>query len=100
MKKKILIITSTRADYGLMKKLILLMKKQKSFLTKLMATGTHFNKNFGNTYQEIVKDKIKIDFKVKVKISGDSDWHASNYFSKQAEKVNYILSHKFKPDLI
>ena len=100
MKKKILIFTSTRADYGLMKKLILLMKKQKSFLTKLMATGTHFDKNFGNTYQEIIKDKIKIDFKVKVKIGGDRAWHASNYFSKLSEKLNYILSHKFKPDLI
>ena len=100
MKKKILIGTSTRADYGLMKKLIALMKKENSFLTKLLVTGTHFDKKFGNTYREIIKDKIKIDYKINIKISGDSAWHTAKYFSMQSEKLNLIFNQKFRPDLM
>jgi GDP/UDP-N,N'-diacetylbacillosamine 2-epimerase (hydrolysing) len=100
MKKKILILTSTRADYGLMKKLIFLLNKEKSFLIKLLVTGTHFDKKFGNTYKEIIKDKVNIDYKINLSINGDSAWHISNYFSKQAEKLNFIFKNKFKPDLI
>ena len=45
--------------------------KSKKFLNKTYINGTQFIKNFENTYQEIIKEKIKIDFK-KVKIGGDS----------------------------
>ncbi len=100
MKKKILITTSTRADFGLMKKLIVLIKKENSFLTKLLVTGTHFDKKFGNTYKEIIKDRIKIDYKINIKIKGDSAANVAKYFSKQSEKFNSILNRKFRPDLI
>ena len=83
-----------------MKKLIVLIKKENSFLTKLLVTGTHFDKKFGNTYKEIIKDRIKIDYKINIKIKGDSAANVAKYFSKQSEKFNSILNRKFRPDLI
>lgn len=99
MKKKILIVTSTRADYGLMKNLIFLLKIEKKFQTKILAAGNHFDNKFGNTYKEIERDKVKIDFKIKLKIKGDKAFDIANFFSKQSSKLNYILNKKFKPDL-
>ena len=63
-KKKILVISGSRSDYSLLKPLILKLKKEKKFLTQLVITGSHLEKKFGNTYKEIVGDKIKINKKI------------------------------------
>ena len=47
------IITSTRADFGLLKNLIFKIKKNKSFSLKVIASGAHFSKKYGYTYNEI-----------------------------------------------
>ncbi len=62
MKKKFLVFTSSRAEYGIMKNLI--KKMQKTFDTKLIVTGTHLSKKFGFTVKEINEDNIKIYKKI------------------------------------
>ena len=44
---KISVITSTRADFGLLKNLIIILKKS-NFKNTLIASGTHFSKKYGN----------------------------------------------------
>ena len=44
MKKKILVVTSTRADFGILSNLINLIEKDKSLSLKLVVTGSHLNK--------------------------------------------------------
>ena len=56
--KKILFITSSRADYGLLRNLILETQKLNPE-TYLMITGSHLSKEFGETISEIKEDKIK-----------------------------------------
>ena len=46
MKKEILIITSSRADYSPLKSLISLFEKSKDFKTTLVVTGQHLHKKF------------------------------------------------------
>ena len=65
-KKKICFISSTRADYSLLLPLILKIKKDKLFTLQLIVTGSHLDKKYGNTINEIEKEKIKIDYKVKI----------------------------------
>ena len=60
MKKKILFITTSRADYGPCKNLISLMQSSKKIIFNLIVSGTHLSKSFGKTVKEIKKDKIKI----------------------------------------
>ena len=57
--KSILFITGTRADYGKIKSLILELQKTKKFKTHLFITGMHNLTKYGNTQDEMVKDKIK-----------------------------------------
>ncbi len=58
-KKKIVFVTSTRADYGKLKSIILKLQKNKNLNTKIFVTGMHNMQNYGRTIGEIKKDKIK-----------------------------------------
>ncbi len=55
-KKKICIITGSRAEYGLLYWLIKGLKNDDEFNVKLIATGMHLKKEFGLTYKEIERD--------------------------------------------
>ena len=66
MKKKILFITTSRSDYGSCKNLISLLQSSKKIIFYLAVSGTHLSKNFGETIQEIKKDRINIFKKVDI----------------------------------
>ena len=59
MKKKILFVTCTRADYGKLKSLIINIQKNNNFISKVFVSGMHNMKLYGSTYGELLKDKIK-----------------------------------------
>ena len=69
---KIALITSSRADYGLLKPLIKRLDSDKFFDLKIIATGTHLSKEFGNTYKEIENDGFQICKKMKILEGTDS----------------------------
>ena len=56
--RKVLFITSSRADYGLLREVILETQKLNKE-TYLLVTGSHLSYEFGNTIKEIKKDNIK-----------------------------------------
>lgn len=58
-KKKILFVTSTRADYGKLKSLILRIQNNQKFISKVFVTGMHNLKIYGATYGELKLDRIK-----------------------------------------
>ena len=68
MSKKIVFVTSTRADYGKLKSIILKLQKNKNLKTKIFVTGMHNMQNYGRTIGEIKKDKIKIYLFLKTKV--------------------------------
>lgn len=69
--KKICVLTATRAEYGLLKNVIL--KLQKYFDVKVVVTGMHLSQEFGLTYKEIENDNIKIHKKIEILLSSDSE---------------------------
>ena len=95
-KKKILFVTSTRADYGKIKPLIIKTQKNKKFISKVFVTGMHNLKLYGKTIGELKMDKI----------SGLIVHNNQNKFSKMDEiLINTIrgfspVLKKFKPDLV
>ena len=54
-KKKIIFVTSTRADFGKLKSLIRITKANLRFEVKIVVTGMHLLKKFGSTYREVTK---------------------------------------------
>ena len=73
MKKKICIITGSRAEYGLLLPLLKLIKKDNFFNLQIIATGMHVSQEFGNTYQQIEKDGFTINAKVEMLLSSDTN---------------------------
>lgn len=72
-KRKICIITGSRAEYGLLYPLMKEIKKDHSLILKIIATGTHLEKKYGNTYNQIEKDGFRIDSKVYMSLKSDKD---------------------------
>ncbi len=72
MKKKICILTATRAEYGLLKPLIKKLLLVDEFDVKLVTTGAHLSPEFGLTYKEIESDGTVIDEKIEILLSADT----------------------------
>jgi len=66
--KNLAIITSTRAEYGLLRPVIEKLRKLEShdFKLSLVASGTHLSEQHGYTLNEILNDKIRVDYTVRV----------------------------------
>jgi GDP/UDP-N,N'-diacetylbacillosamine 2-epimerase (hydrolysing) len=62
--KKICFITSTRADYGLLKHLMLRVKKSKKLKLQIIATAMHLEDEFGLTIRSIENDGFKVNKKI------------------------------------
>jgi GDP/UDP-N,N'-diacetylbacillosamine 2-epimerase (hydrolysing) len=72
MKKKISILTATRAEYGLLKPIIAKLNALSEFDVKIVVTGAHLSPEFGLTYQEIENDGFIIDKKIEILLSADT----------------------------
>ena len=72
MKKKIYVVSGSRAEYGLLKNLINKFKDDKDIKLKIFVTGMHLSPVFGNTYKEIIKDGFVVDKKVKILSHSDT----------------------------
>ncbi len=66
MKKKICVLTATRAEYGLLRLIIEKLNSVSEFDVKLAVTGTHLSEQFGLTYHEIEEDGFDIDTKIHI----------------------------------
>ena len=71
-KKKIYFITGSRSEYGLLRNILISLKKEKSVSTRLIVTGSHLLKQYGNTGNEILRDKIKIFKKINIVQKNDN----------------------------
>ena len=56
MKKKVCVVTGTRAEYGLLYWLIKEIDKDEDMELQLVVTGMHLSSEFGCTYKEIEKE--------------------------------------------
>ncbi len=70
--KKICVLTATRAEYGLLKPVILKLNNVPEFDVKVVATGMHLSPEFGYTYKEVEDDGIIIDEKIEILLSSDT----------------------------
>ena len=83
---KICFITSSRADYGLMMKLMKLVKYDKNLKLQLIVTGSHLSHAHGQTYKEILKDGFSIDRKCNLKIKNCKPKDICNYIGLTTKK--------------
>ncbi len=71
-KKRICVVTGSRAEYGLLRHLMDAIKASEWLSLQLIVTGMHLSPEFGSTYQEIEADGFRIDRKVEMLLSSDT----------------------------
>lgn len=72
MKRKICIITGTRAEFGLLRLLMQEVQEAPECQLQIVATGMHLAPEYGLTYKEIEQADFNIDYKVDMQLSSDS----------------------------
>lgn len=71
-KRKICVVTGTRAEYGLLYWLMKEIQADDALDLQIIATGMHLSPEFGLTYQTIEQDGFFIDEKVEMLLSSDT----------------------------
>ena len=101
MSRRICVVTGSRAEYGLLNRLIRMIADSPLTELKLIATNMHLSPLFGETYKEIEADGFTID--KKVPILEDTAPDNSEATLKAMSKAISGLSEAFselKPDLV
>ena len=99
LKKKICVVTGSRAEYGLLYPTIKKIDQDKELKLQLVVTGSHLSKDHGLTINEVKKDNIKIASLVDLKIIGDSKKDIVDYISLAIKKLGLVYQ-KLKPDYL
>ncbi|MCL5072088.1 MAG: UDP-N-acetylglucosamine 2-epimerase [Actinobacteria bacterium] len=93
--KKILVITGSRSDYGLLKPLIQTLIKRTELKVYVLVTGMHTLKTYGLTIGEIIKDEIPVNHIVRINPNNNMiEW-----LSKEIVGINNFCE-KIQPDMI
>ena len=69
---KICVVTGSRAEYGLLSRLMQMIQEDSGLKLQVIATNMHLSPEFGLTYQEIEKDGFFINKKVEMLLSSDT----------------------------
>jgi GDP/UDP-N,N'-diacetylbacillosamine 2-epimerase (hydrolysing) len=98
MKKKICIVTGSRAEYGLLYWLLKEIEASQDFELQLIVTGMHLSAEFGSTYKEIEKD-FKINKKIDIDLTLDTSLGISR--SMSIAQISFAKAYnKLNPDII
>jgi GDP/UDP-N,N'-diacetylbacillosamine 2-epimerase (hydrolysing) len=97
--KNILVVTGSRADYGLLKRLMKLIDLDPEMKLQIIVTGSHLSSKHGLTYKEIEEDGFQIDFKVDIIENIIDAQSTAKAMSKAQNEITKILG-EIKPDLM
>jgi GDP/UDP-N,N'-diacetylbacillosamine 2-epimerase (hydrolysing) len=99
MKRKICVISGSRADYGLLRFVMQGINEDPDLILQVVATGMHLSPTFGFTYKEIEADGFNIDFKVEILSSSDTPVGLAESMSKGLIGCARAFN-RLKPDVI
>ena len=99
MKRSIWVVTTSRADYGLLFNLMKELKEDNNCDLKIIATGMHVSEKHGNTYKKIVDDGFEIYKKIDMELTDDSSESIVRSIGKGCIKFADIFS-EIKPDVL
>jgi len=98
-KRKICVVTGTRAEYGLLYWLMKEINIDNALALQVVVTGMHLSEEFGNTYQQIEKDGFNIDKKVDITLTSDTEVAISKSMGLGVIGFAEVFN-KLHPDLI
>ncbi|MDT9464806.1 UDP-N-acetylglucosamine 2-epimerase [Escherichia coli] len=99
--KKILYVTGSRAEYGIMKRLLQQLKEDDSIDLSIVATGMHCDKKYGMTYKVIENDGFRVDKIIDIEINNDTNAEIIKTMSRCLSEFGiYFQDNKFDAVMI
>ena len=99
MQRKICVITSSRADYGLLRLILKGITSDSDLKLQLVATGMHLSSKYGETCQEILTDGFVIDMKIDTLVGDNDARGVSESIGLGVSKFAAALE-ELRPDLV
>ncbi|MEW0615762.1 UDP-N-acetylglucosamine 2-epimerase, partial [Escherichia coli] len=97
----ILYVTGSRAEYGIMKRLLLQLDKEDDIKLTIIATGMHCDEKYGLTYKFIENDGLTIERLINIDIDNSSNGGILRTMAKcQTEFGDYFENNKFDAVMI
>ena len=99
--RNICVVTGTRAEYGLLSRLMRIIEDSPKARLQVIVTNMHLSSRFGNTYREIEADGFTIDYKIPI-IDDSEDDNAVTTVKSMARALDGFADayNVLKPDLI
>jgi UDP-N-acetyl-D-glucosamine 2-epimerase, UDP-hydrolysing len=97
--RNVCVITGTRAEYGLLSRLMWLIRTDHDLTLQIIATNMHMSPEFGLTYKEIEADSFTIDKKVPMPKLADT---SNGIVKSMAVELSGIADayEELRPDII
>ena len=98
-KRKICIVTGSRAEYGHLYWILRAVDEDTSLRLQTVVTGMHLSPEFGSTVDVIKKDGFRINGKVKILFSSDKDEEMAKLIGRGINGFTDIFK-KLTPDIV
>lgn len=97
--KRVCFITSTRADWGLLKPLAAMVRESGSMELQIIATNMHLLREFGHTVDEIEQDGFAVNERVPMEVAGDDEYSRAKAMARCADGIADALK-RLNPDAV
>jgi len=91
-RRKVCVVTGTRAEYGLLYPILKEIESRKELLLQLVVTTAHLSDEFGSTYKQIEKDGFAINEKIDNLLPSDE----KSSIAKSTGLATMLLADSFK----
>lgn len=92
-------MTTSRVDYGLLRLTLLALRERADCELLLVVGGTHLDRRFGHTVDEILRDGLPIAARVPMPLRADSGGAAAGSMSHALQGFARAFEH-LKPDIV
>ena len=99
MKKRLCVVTSTRADWGLLSPVCRALRDRGLLRIDIVATNMHLIERYGNTYREIEADGFDIACRVPTDVGSDDDASRALVMAKTMEGMTKAFD-SLRPDAV
>ena len=99
MKKRLCVVTSTRADWGLLSPVCRALRDRGLLRIDIVATNMHLIERYGNTYREIEADGFDIACRVPTDVGSDDDSSRALVMAKTMEGMTKAFD-SLRPDAV
>lgn len=98
-RRKICIVTATRAEYGLLTSLLGHLRANTSVELQLIVTGAHLSERFGLTVRQIERDGVPIAARVPVRLDDDSELGVTEALAETTTGIGRTFQ-ELQPELL